>query len=126
MEDRSLVEVARKRRSHAPPPPVVWEALNDPWAEPRRPWLDQLRDTEQPPVVLSSNRPSGVVWATLWPQHPHLEVRFSIEPAEGGSMLRTSLWAPTGDLNADEAGRLRHRISYLINDSSGLRGSFGQ
>jgi hypothetical protein len=126
MAEPELVEVARKRRGQVPPPWVVWGALIDPWEDPRRPWLDQLRSNERPPVILSSDKPSEVVWGSLWPEHPLLQIRFSIEPEECGSMLLCSLRAPAGSLRDDEVRQLRHRISYLINDSSGLRGLFGQ
>jgi hypothetical protein len=126
MAEAELVEVAQKGRGQAPPPWVVWEALAEPFADSGRPWLEQLREDELAPVVLSVEKPSEVVWASLWPEYPQVRIRFSIESDRGGSKVRWSLMAPPGLMADADVERLRHRINFLINDLSGLRGLFGQ
>jgi hypothetical protein len=118
-----VIVVGTRRKYQAPPPQVVFDALcelDD--VSPRR-WL-VLLDDERPPTVVDADRPSRVVWSSLWPSRPDALVRFDLEPGHGGTSLRWTLTvgAPAPD---EQYGRhLRRRINVLIN--AHLRESFDQ
>jgi hypothetical protein len=120
-----LVNVLGERERTQPPPPhILWEALVDPLRDDSRPWL-RLAEDEVMPEVLEAERPSWVVWSSLWPSRPRDRLCFSIaRDGEGGSKLRWRLESPDDVPDAATVGHLRYRINYLINGE--MRYSFGQ
>ena len=113
------------RSKHAPPPRHLWPVLSNPLGDHRWRWLN-LQPDEQEPAVLAGSAPTDLIWGSLWPAQPRVQVRFAIEPDGAGSLIRWSLLAPVGSLGPEEAEACRYRISYLLNDRDGLRGVFGQ
>jgi len=115
-----LIELARKRRGQAPPPWVMWDALSDPFKGDIRPWLD-VRPGEVAPTVLDGNRPSSLVWSSIWLDGPDMQIRFEIVPDGPGSMVTLVLWGPA-DTDPDDIAHRRYRLSQLVNGQ--LRDSF--
>jgi hypothetical protein len=118
-----VISVISKGRGQAPPPWVIWEALADPLRPGARQWL-ALRDDEAAPQVIDAEKPSLVVWSSLWPARPRDEIRFDIDADGPGSFLRWTLMTPDKPPDAEVNRQLRRRINYLIN--SELRDSFDQ
>lgn len=114
-------EVASRRRTQAPPPHVVVEALVEPDRDPLRPWLHLAAD-EQRPEVLEEDGPHRVVWSSSWPARPDARVRFDLDVADGGTGLRWTLLVEDPVPGADQTRRLRRRMDELINRD--LRPSF--
>jgi hypothetical protein len=117
-----LTELARRSKTQAPPPWVVWEALRDPWRPDIREWFD-TRPGEMTPAILHDQRPSLVVWSSIWPDQPQLQIRFDIEQSGAGSLVTWTLLGPEGLGDAD-LQRFRYRLNQLINGQ--LRESFDQ
>lgn len=123
----SVIELGSRKRSQPAPPHVVFEALTEPDRDPARPWLDLL-DDEQWPHLVEIDKPSLVVWSSLWIKRPDARVRFDLPrergaPGEGTDLHWTLLVAEPAP-NADLAGHLRKRLNQLINEN--LRYTFGQ
>ncbi|MFN2607328.1 MAG: hypothetical protein ABR511_05455 [Acidimicrobiales bacterium] len=117
-----LVDLARRAKTQAPPPWVVWESLRDPWASENREWF-QVRPGEVPPTILDGVRPSLIVWTSIWADHPELRIRFDIEPAGTGSLVTWTLQGRQ-ELDDDDVRGRRHRLNQLINGN--LRETFDQ
>jgi hypothetical protein len=118
-----MESVASRVRSQPAPPAVIFDDLIGPNRQPSRPWL-HLLDDEIAPVVVESDRPSRVVWSSLWTKRPDAHIMFDLSPAGGGSNLRWTLL--TGQPYPDDR-QLRHlcqRIGTLIN--ANLRYTYGQ
>jgi hypothetical protein len=115
-----LIELARRRRAQAPPPWVIWDALADPLDAGIRPWFD-LAPGEVAPTILSGDRPTSLVWSSIWLDAPDLQVRFEMVPDGPGSMVTLVLWGPVG-LDREDIERRRYRLSQLVNGQ--LRDSF--
>jgi len=78
MEVLSLMqmkEIASRRRNQPAPPWAVFDDLCDPDRQPERPWL-VLHDDEIAPTVVEFDRPTYVVWSSLWTERPDAYVRF--------------------------------------------------
>ena len=113
-----MTEIARKRKTQAPPPGVIFEALTQPHRDPTREWLRLERGEIEPAIKV--HNALRVTWSTLWPDHPSAAITFEIEPESprpgAGSYLTWILHvgddaAPV----ADEVRVLRHRLNALIN-----------
>src|SRR5205807_8032621 len=114
---------ARRERTQPPPPAVLWETL----VEPRRPggrqWLVLVED-EVEPKVLRAERPSLVVWSSLWSARRNDQIRFVItDDGGGGSSLKWGLETDDAPPSPAVLGRMRYRINFLINGE--MRYSFG-
>jgi hypothetical protein len=118
-----MMELGSRKRDHAPPPSVVWEALAEPNRDPSRPWL-QLWEDEVVPEIVEAVKPTLVVWSSLWPHRPRDQIRFDLESSGAGCSLRWTLLTPDDPPDEATTGRLRYRLNYLINGE--LRYSFGQ
>lgn len=115
--------IASKQRNQPAPPWALFDDLVDPNRQPRRPWLHLLAD-EVPPVVLESDRPSRVIWSSLWAKRPDARIVFDLPAAGGGTNLR---WTLLVEPPAPEDRQFRHicqRIGTLIN--ANLRHTYGQ
>jgi hypothetical protein len=119
-----MIELASRSKTQPPPPGVVWDTLADPHRPATRQWLS-LAKGEVQPTVIESNRPSLVVWSSLWPERPLDQIRFDITSDEhGGSLLKWVLVTDDDAPGDAMLGQMRYRINYLIN--SEMRYSFGQ
>jgi hypothetical protein len=119
-----VIEIGNRRRDLPPPPWVVFEALTQPHRDPTRPWLILL-DDEAEPTVVAASEPELVIWSTLWPHRPTIQIRFEMEPDSGtGTKLRWRLLAEQPIDDESAIGHMRKRINELIN--ANLRYSFGQ
>jgi hypothetical protein len=114
--------LAEREKSQAPPPSIIWETLTDPYRPSARQWL-VTADDEVQPTVIDAERPSLVVWSSLWPDRPNDVIRFAIEENSGGTSLKWSLESPDDPPGDARLSQLRHRINYLINGE--MRDSFG-
>ncbi|MFD0925723.1 SRPBCC family protein [Williamsia deligens] len=115
--------IATRKRNQPAPPHVVFDDLVEPERDAGRPWLHLLDDEVRPQVRLAE-RPSLVVWSSIWVKRPDAEVRFDLEPGDGGTDLR---WTLLVERPAPDDRSFRHmcqRIGELIN--AGLRYSYGQ
>jgi len=117
-----MLELANRKRSQAPPPDVVWEALTDPYRPQGWQWLELAGD-EVIPTILEQVQPRLVVWSSLWPARPNDQIRFDIEADGSGTSLRWTLLTPDDPPDAKFLDHMRHRLNYLINGE--LRHSFG-
>lgn len=115
--------IASRKRNQPAPPAVIFDDLVDPRRQPSRPWLHLLGD-EIEPVVLAADRPSRIVWSSLWIKRPDARIAFDLTAGRNGTNLRwTLLVAPP----APEDRQFRHlcqRIGTLIN--ANLRYTYGQ
>ena len=112
-----------RQRSQPAPPYVVFEVLTDPDRDPARIWLTLLGN-EQAPRIIGAEKPSWLVWSSLWPKWPDAQVRFDLASDDtAGTLLRwTLLMEQVPD--PSELGHLRKRLNVLIN--ANLRYTFGQ
>jgi hypothetical protein len=102
----------------------MWEMLVEPRRPGARPWL-VLTSEEVEPMVVESDRPSLVVWTSLWPDRPNDRIRFAItSDGASGSSLKWTLESPDPISDPAKLGRMRYRLNYLINGQ--MRLSFGQ
>lgn len=119
-----MIELGARERPQPAPPWAIWDALT----EPRRPiqynqWL-VLQNDEIEPRVTRAERPSLVVWTSIWPDRPDDRIRFDISSDGGaGSRLRWTLESPNPVPADDALRRMRHRLNFLINGK--LRESLG-
>lgn len=96
-------------------------------AQPRqprtRPWLNLLPD-EVEPTISSADEPATVVWSSLWPSIPDVQVRLDLTAdGSGGTSLRfTSLAQDEPD--PSKTGHLRRRLNQIL--FADLRYSYGQ
>jgi hypothetical protein len=110
-----VIEVRRRSKTQSPPPWVVFEALVDPDHGARWQWL-HLAAGEIAPRVLEADRPSLVVWSSLWPDRPGNLIRYEIEPdGESGTRLTWVLLAPEPETDPIRSQQMRHRLNLLIN-----------
>ncbi len=117
------MELARRGKSQAPPPWVVWEALCDPWNMGEREWFD-VQPGEVAPTVIEAERPRLVVWSSIWAGQPELRVRFDLEADGAGSFVTWTLLGPAGELAERDLRPRRYRLNQLINGR--LRDAFDQ
>jgi hypothetical protein len=110
-----LVPLVHRRKTQAPPPWVIWEALRDPLRSEDRPWFD-ARPGERPPVVLAETKPQTVVWSSIWTDRPELTIEFLIEPAGSGSCVTWTLLGPEGELDEAEIRQRRLCVGRCLLD----------
>ena len=113
-DDRGVKVLAEREKSQPPPPSIIWETLTDPYRPSARQWL-VIADDEVQPSVVEAERPSLVVWSSLWPDRPNDVIRFTIKGDADGSSLKWSLESPDDPPDDARVRQLRHRINYLIN-----------
>ncbi len=115
--------LASRRKTQAPPPSAMFEALTQPRRKGARPWLFLTGDEEEP-TVLEAQPPSRVVWSSLWQDRPDDRIVFLIDTDPlCGSVVE---WQLQSESEA-EVGTLRHlryRLNELVNRD--LRNSFDQ
>jgi hypothetical protein len=109
-----FIELARRRKSQAPPPWVVCEALCDPFPEYRQ-WFDLRADEVAPTILEHDRQPHRVVWSSIWVERPELRIEFEIDGGGSGCTVTWVLRGPTM-LGAEELKPLRYRLNQLIND----------
>jgi hypothetical protein len=88
----------------------------------RREWMILARG-ETPPRVVEADKPTLVVWSSIWATRPDDLIRFDLEPSGQETQLRWTLLAPE-ELAPDAVRPLRRRLNELINAQ--LRYTFGQ
>lgn len=113
--------VATRLNSLPPPAWVVFDDLANPLQHNGRPWLTLLGD-ETAPDILVADRPSLVVWSSIWTSRPDARIRFDLD----GSMDATVRWTLMVEPPVHD-GQLRHmgkRIGDLV--FANLRYTYGQ
>ncbi|WP_405165208.1 hypothetical protein OG203_08910 [Nocardia sp. NBC_01499] len=119
-----MIEIGSRARRLPAPPLVVWESLTEPRRRQARAWLELLSD-EVEPRVLEADKPSRVVWSSLWPSRPDDQVHFELTAVEGGdTLLRFTLLSPDEAPDQSKTGHLRRRLNQLL--FADLRFSYGQ
>lgn len=118
-----MIEFGSRARRLPAPPSVVWDSLVDPRRPGSRPWLDLLPD-EVAPRVLKAEKPSIVVWSSLWPSRPHDEVHLELTEEHGETRLKFTLLTPDDAPDESKTGHLRRRMNHLL--FADLRFSYGQ
>lgn len=114
--------VATRRRTQPPPTWVVFEDLANPGRATGRSWL-YLLDDETPPHVLAAQRPTLVVWSSIWTKRPDANIQFDLAGSGSETALR---WTLLVEPPAPDDRLFRHmcqRIGELIN--AGLRYTYG-
>lgn len=114
--------VATRLNSLSPPVWVVFDDLANPLQHNGRPWLTLL-DDETVPDILVADRPSLVVWSSIWTSRPDARIRFDLD----GSMDATVRWTLMVEPPVPDDGQLRHmgkRIGDLV--FANLRYTYGQ
>ncbi|QIG43070.1 SRPBCC domain-containing protein [Nocardioides anomalus] len=112
----------RTRRLPAPPH-AVWSDLVEPARTGPRVWLALLAD-EVAPRVVESERPTRVVWSSLWPSRPDDRVVLELAPHGGGTALTFTLLAAGEPPEQSRTGHLRKRVNELLYRD--LQLSYGQ
>ncbi|MEV7045674.1 hypothetical protein [Amycolatopsis sp. NPDC051061] len=80
---------------------------------------------EVDPRVLAAEKPSQVVWSSLWPSRPDDQVHFVLTASrDGGTLLRFTLLTPDEAPDQSKTGHLRRRLNQLL--FADLRYSYGQ
>ncbi|WP_410616585.1 hypothetical protein [Amycolatopsis sp. lyj-109] len=119
-----MIEIGSRARTLPAPPAVVWGSLVEPRRPGARPWLHLLAD-EVDPGVLTAEKPSRVVWSSLWPSRPDDQVQFALTAThDGGTLLRFTLLTPHEAPDQSKTGHLRRRLNHLL--FADLRFSYGQ
>ena len=115
--------IGSRQRSQPAPAWAIFDDLCDPHRQPCRPWL-VLLDDEIAPLVLESDRPSHVVWSSLWVKRPDARLHFDLVAGARGTDLRWTLYVDEPVPDAGPTGHMRKRIGELIN--ANLRYTYGQ
>lgn len=118
-----MLEIGSRARQLPPPPRVVWQSLAQPHQPGARPWL-ALRPDEVEPRILTAERPTRLVWSSLWPDRPNDEIHFDLAEAGGGTSLRFTLLTPDAAPSQSRIGHLRRRLNEIL--FADLRYSYGQ
>ena len=118
-----MIEIGSRARKLPAPPAVVWDSLVNPHRRGARPWLELLPD-EVPPRILHAERPTRVVWSSLWPSRPNDEVHLELRASGSETSLRFSLLTPDDPPDQSKTGHLRRRLNELL--FADLRFSYGQ
>lgn len=96
----------------------------DPLNPNARQWFD-LRSGEQPPTIVEQERPSVVVWSSIWTDQPDLVIRFDIDGGDSaGCVVTWRLLGREDQLEEEDVRRRRYRLNQLINGQ--LRDTFDQ
>lgn len=118
-----MIEYGARGRTLPAPPHVVWDDLVSPRQAGARAWLD-LRSDEIPPTVVESERPTLVVWSSLWPGRPGDRVVMHLGTKGADTLLHFTLLADGEAPDAATVGHIRLRINTLL--WADLRYSYGQ
>jgi len=118
-----VIEYGARTRTLPAPPHVVWEDLVHPKRSGTRAWLDLL-DDEVEPVVLEKERPTRVVWSSLWPNRPDDRVEMELSARGADTALHFSLLADGDPPDESKTGHIRKRVNRLL--FADLRYSYGQ
>ena len=116
-------EIGSRVRKLPAPPAVVWESLTQPRRPGARPWLNLLED-EVDPRVLEAQRPTRVVWSSLWPRRPRDQIRLELATAGSETLLKFTLLTPADLPDQSKTGHMRRRLNQLL--FADLRFSYGQ
>ncbi len=73
--------------------------------------------------MLESERPSRVVWSSLWPSRPDDCVVLELSEELGGTALRFTLLAAGDPPDDSKTGHIRKRMNHLL--FADLRFSYG-
>lgn len=65
-----MIAIGTRARTLPASPHIVWGSLATPTDPGSRRWLT-LVDDERMPTVLAAERPTMVLWSSLWPARPH-------------------------------------------------------
>jgi hypothetical protein len=117
------MDVVASRLNSLPPPAwVVFDDLVNPLRHNGRPWLTLL-DDERVPDVLEAERPTLVVWSSIWTSRPDALIRFDLD----GPMNASVRWSLMVEAPVLDDRQLRHfgkRIGDLV--FANLRYTYGQ
>jgi hypothetical protein len=116
-----MVEYAARRGTLPVPPHVVWDDLAAPQLTGTRAWLE-LQDGETEPEMLEGDRPSRLVWTSLWDDRPDDRVEFTLT-SRGSDTLVAVVVVADQDTEPDQASQIRRRLGQLVFDE--LRLSYG-
>jgi hypothetical protein len=119
----AVFEIGSRKRNLPAPPSIVWESLTHPHQAGAREWLNLLPD-EVEPKVLRAEKPSRVVWSSLWPSRPNDQVHLELTATGVETVLRFTLLTPDDPPDESKTGHLRHRLNHLL--FADLRFSYGQ
>jgi hypothetical protein len=118
-----VIEIGSGAKRLPAPPRVVFDSLVEPHQPGARPWLNLLSD-EVEPRVLEAERPSRIVWSSLWPNRPDDQVHLELATAREDTLVKFTLLTPEDPPDEGVAGHLRYRMSVLL--FTDLRYSYGQ
>lgn len=79
---------------------------------------------ETAPRVLKAEKPTRVVWSSLWPSRPNDEVHLELTEEQGETRLKFTLLTPDDVPDESKTGHLRRRMNQLL--FADLRFSYGQ
>jgi hypothetical protein len=104
---------------------VIFDDLTTPNRQPRRPWL-HLLDDEVAPTVIEADRPSRVVWSSIWVKRPDALIAFDLPAGDrhNGTDLRWTLLVESPEPDSRMKRHMCQRIGELIN--ANLRYTYGQ
>lgn len=105
------------------PPHVIFDDLAHPDRQPGRPWL-YLRADEIAPVVVEAERPSRLVWSSIWARRPDARIAFELPGKRGGTVLRWTILVNDPAPDTALADHMWNRINTLVNGH--LRHNYGQ
>lgn len=117
-----MIEIGSRAGKLPAPPSAVWSSLAEPDQPGARPWLALLPDEVEPRILLA-DKPSRVVWSSLWPSRPNDEVHFELTAVDGQTSLRFTLLTPDELPDESKTGHLRYRMNHLL--FADLRSSYG-
>ena len=118
-----MIEFGSRGRTLPAPPRIVWGSLVDPHQPGAREWLRLFPD-EVEPKVLEAEKPTRVVWSSLWPTRPNDQVHFELTSVDSETLLKFTLLTPDELPDESKLGHLRHRLNHLL--FADLRYSYGQ
>lgn len=115
---------AESQKQLPAPAPVVFASLAHPGGAADREWLT-LRPDEQTPEVLCGVADRFLLWSTLWPELPEVQVQLDLTPDPRDRLCTQVRWTLllAAPLPRDTIDRLSRRLDQLINHE--LRHTYG-
>ncbi len=101
---------AERVHKYAPPPWRMFDAL----VLERDLWL-RLREREVDPGVIKSERPTLVVWGSLWPVSPDDTIEFHLSSEDGGTAMRFT-WYSASPPDDRGVGFVRQRLNRALGE----------